>query len=261
MTPALAPTGSALGDYEQLTSREATSTARHTRLRQVEDPVLRAALGYFEDALTEPMSALAVLRSVTGLNQTYVLDGGQAVYGVVSPLADQRTVNVPVAPALPDTPDVPAVTGQDDAVLVVEQLVARLGLPLRDVLAAAGVNRSTFYNWRSPAAPRPRVASQGQLWALAQTVADLDELLAGDVRGWLLADPSRVQLLKSGAFTALLRAAEPPVPASRGAAPAYAAAYAVGGDRLDPEVTDVAVVRRRALPAAGEARRTPRRSR
>lgn len=254
MTLALAPTGSALGDYEQLASREEGTASRHTRLRQVEDPVLRDALGHFDTALTDPLSALAVLPAVTGLTRTFLVERGQAFYGVISAIADQAAAAIVGAPAaLPDTPEAPAVSGQDDAVGVVEQLVGRLGLPLRDVLAAAEISRSTFYHWKSPAAPRPRVASQGQLWALAQAVEDLGELCGGDLRGWLLIDRTRVELLKRGAFGALLRAAAPPVPAGRGAASAYAAAHAVGGDRLDSEVTEVAVVRRRAVPAAAEA--------
>ncbi|MBB2923196.1 hypothetical protein [Cellulomonas cellasea] len=258
MTLTMAPTGSSLGDYEQLASREERNSSRHTRLRQVEDPALRDALGHFDTALTNPLSSLATLHAVSGLSQTFLVERGQAFYSVLSTAVDQVTDALARASALPDVPEAPAVTGQDDAVAVVEQLVTRLGLPLRDVLSAAEISRSTFYHWKSPSAPRARVASQGQLWALAHTVEDLDELVDGDLRGWLLADQARVDLLKRGAFAALLRKAALLVPAGRGAAPAYAAAYAVGGDRLDPEVTEAAVIRRRSLPAAPEARRTAR---
>lgn len=36
-------------------------------------------------------------------------------------------------------------------------------------------------------------------------------------------------------------------------APFYAAAYAVGGDRTEPDITEVAVPRKRSLPAAPPA--------
>jgi hypothetical protein len=60
----------------------------------------------------------------------------------------------------------PAV-GDDDAVPVVMDLTCRLGLPVRDVLCAAGIRRSTFYR-RAAAGRAPRLADQQNPWRLAQ---------------------------------------------------------------------------------------------
>lgn len=253
MTLALAPTGSALGDLEQLCAHDAAIAKLHTRPRSVEDPALRDALERFDSALTTPICDRTWLRATTRLSETFLFGWGTAFFDVVSTgiqQADQAETGVadPVA-------------GQDDAVSVVEDLTARLGLPGKDVLIAAGISKSTFHTWKKPKGarvPRPRVASQGRLWALAQAVEDLEELLGGGLRGWLLADTTRVRLLRRGDFNALLRAAEPPASSAAASAPAHAAAYAVGGDRTDPEVTEVAVVRRRGLPAAPAARRSGR---
>jgi hypothetical protein len=137
----------------------------------------------------------------------------------------------------------------DDAVAVIAQLVDRLGVPFRDVIAAAGIKKSTFYSWKLPHSPRPRLSSQGQLWALVQTVDDLDETLGGGIRRWLRMDAHRRTLLKAGNFGGLLAlvTADRPRPASA----EYVAAYAVGGDRdaSAPELTPRAPVRRKAVTA------------
>lgn len=246
MTLALAPTGSSLGDYEQIAAHNAKVAARHTRLWTV-DATLRDTLGHFDDTITAPMAAVAMLRAGTGLTETFLIEHGTAFYDVVSTIAQQAA-------------DEPAtgVAGNDDAVTVTEDLAGRLGVPVNAVLAAAGISRSTYYSWKKPAAPRPRVASQGRLWALAQSVEDLEELLGGSPRGWLLADPTRLELLTNGNFDALLRAAEPS-PATRvSGVPAYAGTYGIGGDRTDPQTTEVAVVQPRKVPSAQPARRSRR---
>lgn len=246
MTLALAPTGSSLGDYEQIAAHNATVTARHTRLWTV-DATLRDTLGHFDDTITAPMAAVAMLRAGTGLTETFVIERGTAFYDVVSTIAKKAADELPGG-----------VAGNDDAVTVAEDLARRVGVPVNVVLAAAGISRSTYYSWKKPAAPRPRVASQGRLWALAQTVEDLEELLGGSPRGWLLADPTRLELLSNGNFDELLRTAEPsPAPRTTGA-PAYAGAYGIGGDRTDPETTEVAVPRLRKVSSAQPARRSRR---
>lgn len=128
-----------------------------------------------------------------------------------------------------------SVSGHDDAVAVVDGLTTRLDLSVRDVLAAAGIRRSTFYTWKAPEARRPRAFSQGRLWSLAQAVEDLEELVGGSLRGWLLADPARLPMLRRGEFDALLRRAEPAASAEVRGAPAYPAAYGVGGDRTEAD--------------------------
>ena len=142
----------------------------------------------------------------------------------------------------------PLVGGYDDAAGVVDDLSARLGMPVRDVLAAAEVSRSTFYSWKPPDAPRPRVASQGRLWALAQTVEDLEQLVPGALRGWLLADDARRALLVAGRFNELLAAAMPTRRPMQ--PPGYVEAYAVGGDRGEDVATEPKAPRRRKVTAA-----------
>jgi hypothetical protein len=256
VTLALAPTGSALGDFEQLFAHDAAIAKLHTRPRSVEDPALRDALEHFDTALTTPICDRTRRRATTGLPETFLFGWGTTSFDVVSTITKQADQARQAGIGIADP-----VAGRDDAVSVVEDLTARLGLPEKDVLTAAGISKSTFHTWKKPKGakvPRPRVASQGRLWALAQAVEDLEELLDGGLRGWLLADATRVRLLRAGDFDALLRAAEPPASLATAGAPAYAAAYAVGGDRTDPEVTEVAVVRRRSLPAAPVARRSGR---
>jgi hypothetical protein len=247
--PASAPTGSSLGDYEQMSAHDAATVERHTRLRRVENPALRDALGHFDDALTAPMSALRSLRSLTGRVETFLLEKGTAFFDLVSAVAEQAADSAA------------SVAGHDDAVVAVEALAKRLGVPVRDVVAAAGISRSTYYSWRSPTAPRPRVASQGQLWALAQAVEDLEDLLGTGLRAWLLADRDRVARLRRGDLDGLLRQVEHQVRTRPWGAPDYAAAYGVGGDRTDFEETEKAVVRGRTLPAAPVAQRAERRPR
>jgi hypothetical protein len=201
MTLALAPsdrsprTGGSLGDYEQMTAQVAASADQHTRVREVDNPALREALGRFDKLQIEPLGALCSLRSVTGPARTYLLDRRTASFDLVSFSTEQPKV----------TDDEGA--GHHDAVSVVKEIAARLGVPVRDVLTAAGISKSTFYSWRAPAAPRPRLASQGRLWALVQAVEGLAGVFGDQLRGWLLADPARVELLRRGDVDALLAAA------------------------------------------------------
>lgn len=266
MTLALAPTGSSLGEYERLAAHDLESVQRHTQVRSVADPALRGALDIFDSVSLTPMSMVKALLSPTGLTETFLVERGAEFFDVVSTITARVTAAIAAVDAAVDaaTTDAPAddaddasISGHDDAVTVVDELTARLGLPVRDVLAAAGISKSTFYTWKAPEAPRPRVASQGRLWALAQSVEDLDELVEG-VRSWLLADPARLPLLRRGDFDALLRAAMPPASARTSGAPFNAGAYGVGGDRTEPEVTEVVVVRPRSVPSAQPARRVGR---
>lgn len=247
-------TGGSLGDYEQLSAQVAAHADQHTRVRQIGNPALRDVLGQFDDALTAPLGAL---RLVTGLAETYLLDRRTAFFELVSTISQQaETVIATVAAAIVDGDGRAPVAGHDDAVTVIELLAARLGLAARDVLTAAGISRSTFYSWKAPASPRPRIASQGQLWALAQTVEDLADLLGDDLRGWLLADPARVALLRRGHLDALLTDAQNRATIRPSSAPEYAAAYGIGGDRVEPEENfPAAMAHRRALPANPAARR------
>jgi hypothetical protein len=86
------------------------------------------------------------------------------------------TVSLPGAPVLPEAHDV---------VNAVRHVEGRLGLPVRDVCEAADITRSTFYSWVNQEDSRPRLPSQGRLWALVQLVDDLEELLGAPPAAWL----------------------------------------------------------------------------
>ena len=127
------------------------------------------------------------------------------------------------------------VTAEDDVVGVVERLAEVLGLPSRDVLKAAQIKKSSFYSWKKSHA-RPRVASQGCLWALAQVVDELAETVSGPLRAWVLADGRRRAALVAGDFDSLIDDAtgiREPRPYER----AGAATFGVGSD-LDDHLRD-----------------------
>ncbi|SNR59707.1 hypothetical protein [Blastococcus mobilis] len=261
MTLALAPTGASLGEYERLAAHDMESVQQHTRLRAIADPALRGALHLFDSVSASPMSMVRALQSSTGLTETFLLDRGAEFFDVVSTIAAQATaasaaLDAGTAAAEADDEVDAAISGRDDAVAVVDALTARLDLPVRDVLAAAGIRKSTFYTWKAPEARRPRVASQGRLWVLAQAVEDLEELVGGSLRGWLLADPARLPLLRRGELDALLRVAEPPASALTADAPGYPATYGVGGDHVEPDDDQRPVFARgRTLSAVAAPRR------
>lgn len=240
-------TGAALGDREQLASFEPATVERHTRLGTVGNPALRDALGQFDIALTEltaPLTVFDVLEAIPV--HAHVLVERGRTFELVSRLAGG------VSPEAQELVD-----GFDDAASVVDDLASRLGLPVRDVLVAADVSRSTFYSWKSPDAPRPRVSSQGRLWALAQTVEDLEQLVPGSLRQWLLSDRSRRVLLMSGEFDALVATGTPvpqPLPSVE-----YIGAYAVGGDRREDVATEPKAPRRRTVAAVPVRRPSDRR--
>jgi hypothetical protein len=129
---------------------------------------------------------------------------------------------------------------RDDAVMVIDQLVSNFGMAKRDILKAAGVSRSSFYSWRGRDGHKPRVASQGRLWELAQVATDLADVLARPIQPWLLAEPRRRKMLLAGNFDELLRDAVG-YRSRRAALGDDVEAnwiYAVGGDRDDPARTD-----------------------
>jgi hypothetical protein len=91
-----------------------------------------------------------------------------------------------------------ASTPTDDVVAVIRKLENELGLPLKDVLAAAGIKKRTFHSWDSGAARAPQLRSQGQLWQLVDAVEDVRESVGGPVGPWLKSDLRRMSLLRSG---------------------------------------------------------------
>ena len=111
-----------------------------------------------------------------------------------------------VNPANEDTADSESLTvdrADDTAVDAVYKIVGLLGLPLRDVLTAAGVARRTFYSWRGRNVA-PRLSSQGRLWSLLQVAVDLKDLIGDDLPQWIAADSNRRRTLRAGNFDSLM---------------------------------------------------------
>ena len=122
-------------------------------------------------------------------------------------------------------------SGATDAVTTIEELKVRLGLPMVDVLKAAGVGKSTFYSWRDNHGSNPRMSSQGRLWMLAQFVEDTQSLVQGPLVHWLAARDHRLGLFRTGSFDQLLE--EVRAPSSDGVSqPDYAGIYAVGAETM-----------------------------
>ncbi|MGW0117716.1 hypothetical protein [Streptomyces sp. NPDC003327] len=89
------------------------------------------------------------------------------------------------------------------AVSAVNELAQILGLPVRDILAGAGIARRTFYSWRGSNVS-PRLASQGRLWSMLQAGTDLHDVLGPDLQRWIAADSDRRQSIVSGNLDALM---------------------------------------------------------
>lgn len=75
-----------------------------------------------------------------------------------------------------------APTRSSDVVDVVAWLAAQLGVPDGDILAAAKIKRRNWHNWK--AGRRPRLESQGELWALLNTVKTLSDIFDGNAASW-----------------------------------------------------------------------------
>lgn len=248
MTMILERTGSTLGAYEELTSFDEQLASRHTPARDVSDRDLQQVLAGFDIALDEPMaplrSFLVTHNDATGASTSDVGHGAVAtsVVGLLTAAMHQtfRLVMVVAVPteavevALRELPVVAGpglASGADDVVAAIKTLAWRLGLSQRDICEAADVSRSAYYTWNQPGAPRPRVASQGRVWALVQFTEDLEELLDVPPGQWLLAVAGRREQLLDGRFDDLLESVRTQ-PRPRQAAPDYTRFLSVGGDRL-----------------------------
>jgi len=174
-------TGATLGNFDVLEHIEPLPRERHTYCvtDQVDNPSLRAAMSFFDDSLGVPIQ-----------RSTSILAGQvQESVRSLEPAAETSTHKF------------------DDVVDVIRDLQRRLGIDLKDVLTAANIKPRTYHSWAQPSAPRPRLASQGRLWALAQLVDDLPEVLDVPIRQWLLADSKRLVALRAGRFDELLEQA------------------------------------------------------
>ncbi len=218
-------TGASLGNFDVTEHIEPVPRERHTYCvtDHVGNPSLRAAMSIFDDsfedfgagprmvAITNPllsaqMAKVAKVAFFAGslhaaCNVSLTAPG--LILGSTSTLARQVLESV----RSPETVSETSAHKFDDVVEVVRDLQHRLGIDLKDVLAAANIKPRTYHSWARPSAPRPRLASQGRLWALAQLVDDLPEILDVPIRQWLLADPERLMILRAGCFDELLEQA------------------------------------------------------
>jgi len=87
--------------------------------------------------------------------------------------------------------------GGSPVVAAIELLAGVLGLPVKDVLIGAKVRKRTYQYWKQHPETRPRVDSQGELWAFAQNVEILRERLGPELPAWM-AQPRRRELLRRG---------------------------------------------------------------
>ncbi len=111
------------------------------------------------------------------------------------------------------------------AVDVVRELMARLGLSQKDVLDAAGIRKRTFQDWVRNPSRQPRLSSEADLWALAQSVEAMADEFGADLERWLKAEPERIKLLRRGEHRELVRLARRGGPDD----PALRAAERLGG--------------------------------
>ncbi|QZT56230.1 helix-turn-helix domain-containing protein [Mycolicibacterium austroafricanum] len=92
-----------------------------------------------------------------------------------------------------------------DVVDAFERLRAELGLTQKEMFTATGISKRTFHSWSDkPAGSRPRVASLGRLWELADAVDDLRETLDQPLSRWLRGDEKRIGALLDGRFDELV---------------------------------------------------------
>jgi hypothetical protein len=265
MSLTLAPTGSAIGDYENLTAFEVEAESQRTQIKTVSNPGLREVLIYFVEAFREPLAPLrGFVRRSTAVDPTKddpdttpgVKWGPWHIALVLEDMPSRIVTLLESKQAWEATPVLELygalgapISGTNDAVATIDELAKRVGLPVKDILAAAGVKKSTYHSWKAAGAPTPRLASQGRLWEVAQFAEDFAELLGGPIRPWLHADENRRRLFSMGSFAELhdlLRSQ----PRPRLPAPEYAALAAIGGDRLasDSEIEPPRKPRGRAGP-------------
>lgn len=248
MSLTLAPTGSSIGDYENLAAFEVDTSFNRTPITSVPNPGLREVLIRFIEALREPLAPLrGFVRRTTAVQPTpakpsdtaggewshwhvSLMLGDHVPMRVVTLLESAQTWDGTPLLKLYGAQLIPA-AGTDDAVATIDEMAKRVGLPVKDILAAAGVKKSTYHSWKALGAPTPRLASQGRLWEVAQFIEDFTELLGGPIRPWLHSDERRRSLFATGHFAELhelLRSQ----PRPRITAPEYASLVAIGGDRL-----------------------------
>jgi hypothetical protein len=156
-------------------------------------PGLRDVVAYFSDALDSCDQAqirIATIKKLDG--QVNLL--GSALW-LATPYIFIDTVG-------DDQPDVDETS---DVVNAFEQIRAQLGLTQKEMFTATRIRKRTFHSWADkPAGSRPRVASQGRLWELADAVDDLRNTLDQPLGRWLRGDKRRLDALLDGRFDDLV---------------------------------------------------------
>ena len=165
---------------------------------QAVDQRIRLFISGSTSDLRKHAPVLRWLASSTGqLLQTGEGDLSMLVGGV-GPSYDKLAQGVEVAVA----EDVP--TRVSDVVEVVGWLAGQLGVPDGDVLQAAKIKRRNWHNWKKGG--RPRLETQGQLWALLNSVRSLSDMFDGAPAPWFQAGgPERRELLTSGRHRQLVQ--------------------------------------------------------
>jgi hypothetical protein len=93
---------------------------------------------------------------------------------------------------------------QPDPLIVFDRIQGELAVTQKELLAATGIRHRTYYSWRNLTMPRPRPASLGRLWHLADALVDLRETLERPVAAWIHASPERMAAFKEGRFEDLV---------------------------------------------------------
>lgn len=115
----------------------------------------------------------------------------------------------PLAEALNEAPseaESAMPTRSSDVVEVVGWLAAQLSVPDGDIIDAAKIKRRNWHNWKN--GRRPRVETQGELWALLNSVRALSDMFNGGPSVWFKeGGAARRALLTSGQHRKLVQQA------------------------------------------------------
>ena len=277
-TPYQVRTRSTLDNIEQVTSWAFETDPQHTSVSRISNPALSSAIEYFTEALGAPFNMVDPEQYISRVllpNPALYKEGAGEMLEimrftfVIGPDTPERTmIWISHDSELGTSSELPSrVLGRGfptgaiaDAVTVIDELVRHLDLPLRDVVRAAGIKRSSYYSWKDLPKRRPRLDSLGQLWEMTQCVEDLIEIVPQPTSRWLMTDKRRIATLMSGRFDDLLEMAQPF--ASRvTSAPPFAANFAVGGDNESPKgVIESESLARKGRAVTVKSSRPPRRS-
>lgn len=157
------------------------------------DPYLRDALQVFAEIFDVAPRVRPVEVSEPSFSFNNLLESSLTPFGEIQAASDSATTS----------------SVKDDVVSVIRELEKELGLPLKDVLAAASIKKRTFHSWVSGTARAPQLRSQGQLWQLVDALEDIRDSVQGSVGTWLKSDTRRMASLRAGRLDELVDASLP----------------------------------------------------